>query len=121
MRKYPQATVIRLDAFVVVLTWAVGGVTAIGLLLAAFVFPPVVPWVLKVLYGTLALGLAHVLLAFCHRCPICSKHPTIQGFGPVHPDAMGQSKLTGWSGVVMSVFRRKCFNCIHCGTAFDCE
>ena len=60
----------------------------------------------------------HFILAFTHSCPVYGKHPAIQGFGQVHPASFTQSKLKGWSGVVVSVIRRSEFTCIHCGTHF---
>lgn len=76
------------------------------------------PAVVVALWGFfLAAGL-HVILAFLHKCPSCSKHPTIQGFKPPHPASLGQSRAQGWAGVAMSVVLRKRFVCIHCGAEY---
>ena len=76
------------------------------------------PAVVVALWGFfLAAGL-HVILAFLHKCPSCSKHPTIQGFKPPHPASLGQSRAQGWAGVALSVVLRKRFVCIHCGAEY---
>jgi predicted RNA-binding Zn-ribbon protein involved in translation (DUF1610 family) len=117
---YPQATLIRWDAYSVVFAWVI---LATGMLL----------WVLGLLFR-LPLGstltwlfvifmvaaLPHLVLAFMHKCPACGKHPTIQGFTPVHPASAKQSKLRGWAGVVVRVVANESFICIHCGTAWRC-
>lgn len=112
--KYPNANVIYLDALSVALVWAmapIGIVFYYFLNLEALAILTIVIFFLGILL--------HIVLAFLHRCPVCEKHPTIQGFAPPHEASVGQSYCTGWAGVVVSVLRRHKFVCIHCGTKFD--
>jgi hypothetical protein len=66
----------------------------------------------------LLTGLVHVVLSLAHACPACGKHPTAQGFKPVHPKSVGQSAFSGWSGVVVNILRRQRLVCIHCGVEY---
>lgn len=117
MREYPQSKAIRFDAYSVVVAWASLGLVAL-LLVPVLAGLPLLP----LLYVAGALFLlsvaAHLLLAFAHRCPECSKHPTIQGFAPVHPQAQA-STADGWAGVVIGVVKHQQFVCIHCGAAYS--
>jgi hypothetical protein len=56
-----------------------------------------------------------------HSCPVCQRHPTIQGFGPIHRLAERGKGLDGWSRVVWNVFRNRPFRCIHCGEQFHAK
>jgi H+/Cl- antiporter ClcA len=118
---YPQSRLAVTDARVVAATWALLAAVAVASL-APFVFGAEVLVAIKVLFAAfLASAALHVLLALMHRCPSCTKHPTIQGFRPVHQNSVGQSAVQGWGGVVVSILRRRRFTCIHCGTEFIIE
>ena len=121
MHHYPHARLIRWDASVVVATWVLLIVAGAALLLVALVKPTAVQWAIWVLYAALGFGVLHVVLAFMHRCPVCTKRPMVQGFTPVHRDAALQSTLSGWAGVAWNVYRHRRFVCIHCGTPFTCD
>lgn len=121
MRQYPHARLIRCDAFVVVVAWALLALAGGGVLLVGLFQPAAVQWAMWALYFALGVAALHVLLALIHKCPVCAKRPMIEGFAPVHPDSVSQSKLSGWAGVAWSVHRHRRFNCIHCGTAFTCD
>jgi hypothetical protein len=88
------------------------------LVLAVAAWPSLFVSVIAVFKVFVAVALVHLVLAFTHKCPVCEKHPTVQGFKPVHPASVSQSKLSGWAGVVASVVRNSSFVCIHCGTEF---
>ncbi len=117
MREYPQSKQIKLDAWAAVTAW----VFLVALFVLFFAVLAGAPTryliVAGVLFATAAL--AHVLFALTHKCPACSKHPTIQGFAPVHPAAELGSKLDPWARVVWDVVRRGRFTCIHCGTPYE--
>jgi hypothetical protein len=119
MRHYPRAKLLRLDALAAVAAWVLGG-TAGALYFAAIVLAAEVPkWAFLMGFAAFAVAaLAHAGLALMHRCPECGKHPTVQGFGALHPCAAAQSRLSGWSGAVWNVFRRNRMVCIHCGTPY---
>jgi hypothetical protein len=121
MRQYPQAKLIRWDALVVVAAWVLIPVAGLAVVLAGLVKPAAVQWAMFVLYLGLGLAALHAVLAFIHKCPVCTKRPMVEGFAPVHPDSVSQSKLKGWAGVAWNVHRNRRFTCIHCGTAFTCE
>lgn len=76
------------------------------------------PWLMGVATLLGLAVLAHLGLAFAHRCPACTKHPTIQGFKPTHPAALSQSSLSGWGGAVMNIIKRRRLVCVHCGSAY---
>lgn len=118
MQQYPRARLLRLDALAAVAAWAFG-LLALMALAMSWVLGPSFEVAAKGALGLffVAAG-AHVVLAFLHRCPVCGKHPTVQGLTPVHPDSVSQSRLSGWSGAIWNVFRRKQVVCIHCGSGF---
>ncbi|MDZ7919718.1 hypothetical protein [Rhodoferax sp.] len=115
---YPSTFAVRMDAYSVFVAWALA--VACVILWALVVFLKLPFGCLLGFAGKAFLGAAavHVALAFTHKCPVCGKRPTVQGFKPPHPDSQTQSKFTGWAGVVVSVVRRSEFTCIHCGTNF---
>jgi hypothetical protein len=119
MRVYPQHRLIQADAMAAVLAWFAIPIGFIAILAGGLLFPGksagifFTPWVMFFVFG-----LAHALLAFLHQCPDCHKHPTIQGFKPVHERAIYEKGIAGWSRVVWNVFRSKPFRCIHCGEEF---
>lgn len=118
---YPKSKILLLDSRTVLAAW---------LLLAVI---PVVFYMLKligaesviVLSFLVALFLVtlvgHLALSLSHKCPACGKHPTIQGFKPPHPNSAAQSALSGWSGAVVNVLRRRRLVCIHCGGNFQVQ
>ena len=123
MRAYPQYRLIRADAAVVVACWGalLGGVVAFVVTFVLFeIFAVSVPdSVVQAFFAcALFLGLLHVVTSLTHRCPNCRKHPTIQGFKPIHEKAIVESGITGWGRVVWDVFRNKPFTCIHCGDVY---
>ena len=101
MREYPQSKTIRFDAYSVITAWASLGLSVI-LLILVLAGLPFLPLLLAASTLFLLSAAAHLLLAFAHRCPECSKHPTIQGFAPVHPQTPA-SAADGWAGVVLRV------------------
>ena len=116
---YPKAAMILADAGSVAVAWAfVALATVLGLLSSFGATAAELPFKVAVL-GFFSAAAVHVVLAFRHSCPSCGKHPTIQGFRPPHPESIHQSKLGGWSGVVMSVLSKRRFTCIHCGAHYD--
>lgn len=121
MRQYPHARLIRWDALVVVSAWVLLAVAGAAVVLVGFIKPEAMHWAMLALYVGLAFAALHAVLAFFHKCPACAKRPMVEGFTPVHPDSVSQSKLNGWAGVAWSVYRHRRFICIHCGTAFTCE
>jgi hypothetical protein len=121
MRHYPHARLIRWDALVVVVAWALLAVSGGGVLLVGLLKPAALQWAMWALYVALGFSALHVLLAFIHKCPVCAKRPMIEGFTPVHPDSISQARLNGWAGVAWNVHRHRRFICIHCGTEFTCD
>jgi hypothetical protein len=115
---YPHAQRIRYDALSVAVAWALLVLSVVLWLFAVALAAQVLPLFTFALFAFFAAAAVHLILAFTHKCPVCGKHPTVQGFKPVHPDAARQSKLTGWSGVVVRVLVGGPFVCIHCGTEF---
>lgn len=119
MREYPQHRLIQLDALTVVLAWlalvCILALLFFGLASSAFASDGVII-VMVVIF--ILFSLAHFFLSFQHRCPECLKHPTIQGFSPVHPKARAQSGMQGWTRVVWDVLRKRQFSCIHCGETY---
>lgn len=69
----------------------------------------------------LSVGALTVVFALAHKCPHCSKHPTLQGnWEKPHPDSLSQSSwFKSWPGVIVSVIRNKRFTCIHCGAKYS--
>lgn len=118
MQHYPRAKLLRLDALAAVAAWAFGLVALVAQGAAWFLVPSLAVAAKAAAGLFLVAAGAHVVLAFLHRCPACGKHPTVQGLGPVHPASMSQSRLSGWSGAIWNVFRRKQVVCIHCGSGF---
>ena len=120
LTQYPQTRLIRLDALSVFASWYLFYLSFLVLVAAYFDIVPysVVVWV----FGSCVLtAMIHVLLANMHRCPNCNKHPTIEGFRPVHPASEQQSNVSGWAGVIKNVMKNKKFVCIHCGQEFACD
>jgi hypothetical protein len=118
MRTYPQSRRIKLDSWAAVAAWAL--LVALFILLFAILTGATSARyliVVGVLFVTAAI--AHVLFALTHKCPECSKHPTIQGFAQVRPDAELRSKMDPWARVVWDVVRRGRFTCMHCGTPYE--
>ncbi len=118
-QRYPKAKAIRLDSYAVMGAWACLALTGVAWLAATTLNLPVGRLAAGSFASFLALALAHLVLAFRHKCPECLKRPTVQGLSPVHPGSAGQAVFEGWAGVVVSVVRRKRFCCIHCGTPFS--
>ena len=116
--EYPKVGHIRADSISVLVTWFFMGLTGVLWVLQAVGMYALKPAVDVALWAFFLAAGVHVLLAFLHKCPSCSKHPTIQGFKPPHPASLSQSRAQGWAGVVMSVVFRKCFVCIHCGAEY---
>ena len=121
MRQYPHARLIRCDAAIVVAAWLLLPTSLAAFLVLALLSPGAVHWAYYGIYFALAVAALHILLALIHRCPVCSNRPMVEGFAPAHPASLPQSKLRGWAGVAWSVFRRRRFTCIHCGTEYTCE
>lgn len=128
MQRYPQSRLMLLDASCMRL---VAGLTA------AFVVALTVEILCFALFNTsfsiggmrvsfLALGasllalLFRLGLALAHKCPACGKHPTIQGFGELHPSVADDGD-NAWVRVVRDVLRSRTFRCFHCGACYNVE
>jgi hypothetical protein len=119
MRVYPQHKVLRADAYTVILAWIALPLAFLTLLLGNYLPSPIGgPAFFSLFAAFFALALIHLALSLLHRCPTCKKHPTIQGFKPIHPAAKSEKGLDGWSRVVWNIFRNRPFRCIHCGDEF---
>ena len=82
MPLYPNAKLLRLDALAAVAAWTFG---LFAVLTQVFVWlvPPAESVLGKAaLSAFLVAAAAHIVLALLHRCRVCGKHPTIQGFEP---------------------------------------
>jgi hypothetical protein len=115
---YPNSRTAIIDARVVAVCWLL-----LGLLPVTFLASQAWPEGTGALFPAnlvafLLTGLLHVGLSFAHACPACGKHPTAQGFKPVHPKSVGQSVMSGWSGVVVNILLRRRLVCIHCGAEY---
>jgi hypothetical protein len=116
---YPKSRLALADAMVVAIAWLLLAMIPLSLLLTKS-FPAGVGSLLVINFAAFMItGITHVVLSFSHECPSCGKHPTIQGFGAVHPNSIGQSALTGWSGVVVNILRRRQLICIYCGSEYN--
>jgi hypothetical protein len=78
--KYPKVGHIRADSISVIVTWFFMGLTGALWLLQAVGMYALRPAVNVALWTFFLAAGVHVVLAFLHKCPSCSKHPTIQGF-----------------------------------------
>jgi hypothetical protein len=120
MRQYPHARLIRWDAAIVVAAWAFLAAAGAGILLG-FIKSAAMQWAMLPLSVGLGFAAVHGVLAFFHKCPVCTKRPMVEGLAQVHPESASQSKLDGWAGVAWNVHRNRRFVCIHCGTPFTCD
>lgn len=119
LRIYPASKMALLDARVVALAWGCMVLTAVLWIVSRFFDLSVATPLLLMSVGVFFVAaIAHVVLSFRHTCPVCSKHPTIEGFGPIDEDSRSQAKFVGWSGVVLNILKRRQLVCIHCGTRF---
>ena len=118
-QRYPQAKAIRLDSYAVMGAWTFLILAGVSWIAATTLDMPVGRLAAISFAAFFSLALAHLFLAFRHKCPECRKRPTIQGLSPVHPASSGQAVFEGWAGVVVSVVRRGKFVCIHCGAPFS--
>jgi hypothetical protein len=118
---YPKSSTALLDSRVVVTAWILLVCIGVGAPIAQWAgFDIVSPGVVLLMVFLLSV-IAHVVLSLSHRCPACGKPPTVQQFRPPHPNSHGQSRLSGWSGAVMNVIRRRRLVCIHCGAEYRIE
>ena len=119
MRIYPQHRLLRADSYTVILAWVALPSAFVALFLGKYSQLPISIYDFLGLFAVFFIfALSHLALSLLHRCPTCKKHPTIQGFKPIHPAAKSQKGLDGWARVVWNVFRKKPFRCIHCGDEF---
>src|SRR5690606_17752270 len=119
MHPYPQFRLIRLDAMAAVGSWVSLLAFIIGAGFSAFSIVEVeVSFVLFPFLAFFFFALLHISASFLHRCPKCARHPTVQGFTPVHDSAKSDRGLEGWGRVVWDVFRNSPFRCIHCGEEY---
>jgi hypothetical protein len=118
---YPKSNIALLDARLVAAAWVALAILAVSLLL--ILVGSSLGWPLfKASFPMFAFfAAAHLVASLRHRCPVCLKRPTMQGFAPVHPQSKSQSSLEGWAGAVVNVLRRGRLVCIHCGTEFSVE
>ena len=116
---YPRSRMALLDARVVAVAWGSMALGAVLWVPGRLFDLPVLASLLPVAVGVfLAAALLHVVLSFQHACPVCGKHPTIEGFRAPHADSHAQAALSGWSGAVLNILRRRQLVCIHCGAHF---
>jgi len=119
MRNYPQSHLIKADAYSVMFAWGLFVVTALLFVAGNVLSAPISNVALGISFfaftGAAAL---HVALALSHSCPSCGKHPTVQGFRPIHQNAVPASGVSGWARVIWSTLRERKFVCIHCGEAW---
>ena len=117
---YPKSISALNDARVVAVTWALLALSGVSWLAQSFLGTPA-----AITHGVFAVfvasALVHVAMSFRHSCPLCKKHPTIQGFKPPHPKSLSQSQASGWAGAVVNILRRRRLVCIHCGAQFRIE
>ena len=122
MQTYPRSRLIRIDAWLAVFAWLLLLIFLAGVIVSwtSFEFQGkrVLVWALAVFF--LAV-LARIPATLGHKCPVCRKRPTVQGFAPIHDLARHEKGLDGWSRVVWNVFRNRPFRCIHCGEQFLAE
>jgi hypothetical protein len=118
-KTYPGSRMALLDARVVALAWLSMLLAAtfwiVEQLLDVAVLVPLLPVSVALFLITVV---AHVVLSFRHACPVCGKHPTIEGFGPVHENSSSQAMFTGSPGAILNILKRRQLVCIHCGTHF---
>ena len=115
---YPRSPIALADARAVVVAWAFLLLLGVNLL-AHMWLRPANEVLLPINFALFAVAaVAHLVLSFRHKCPACGKHPTVQGFTPPHSVSVGQSRLSGWGGVIVNVIRRRRLVCIHCGEKY---
>lgn len=112
METYPQSRLLRANAYLAVAAWPLLALAA-GLLLLTAAFG--LPLRNLIIAGTAfaLIVLIQVGVALVHKCPRCGKHPTIQGFAPLHPDIEPD-----FLRMALDVIKRREFACIHCGTRY---
>jgi len=119
LKTYPGSKMALLDARVVALAWASMVLVAVVWFARQLLGFPALGPLLPALIGVFFVAaIIHVVLSLQHACPVCDKHPTIEGFGATHEDSKSQAALSGWAGVVLNILKRRQFVCIHCGTHF---
>jgi hypothetical protein len=91
---YPHSHRIRYDAWSVAAAWVLLLLCVVLGLLGTALQAQVWPYFALTFSAFVSAAAVHLVLAFTHQCPVCSKHPTVQGFKPVHPASVKQSKLT---------------------------
>jgi len=122
MQPYPKSRSIRFDAWLAVGAWVLLLVFMTGAVLSWTSFELQGKRVLVWALGTfLLVVVVRLPVTLSHRCPVCQKRPTVQGFAPIHDLAKHDKGLDGWSRVVWNVFRNRPFRCIHCGEQFLAE
>jgi hypothetical protein len=121
MLSYPQSRLMLADVYSVLTAWTLLALFMLGLI-ASGVLKLSQHWLNLVLgiplFAFFSAALLHITLALSHRCPSCGKHPTVQGFKPIHPNAVPKSGISGWARVVWSTYRERQFVCIHCGASW---
>jgi hypothetical protein len=116
---YPSSRMALLDARVVAVAWGSMALAAVLWFPGRLLNLPVFASLLLVVVGVFfAAAVLHVILSFQHACPVCGKHPTVEGLSATHVDSQSQAALRGWSGAVLNILRRRQLVCIHCGTRF---
>ena len=119
LKTYPGSRMALLDARMVALAWLSMLLAAtlwiVEQLLDVSALVPLLPVSVALFFITV---IAHVVLSFRHACPVCGKHPTIEGFGPVHENSRSQAMFTGWAGAVLNILKRRQLVCIQCGAHF---
>ena len=104
IQNYPSTRAVRADSYAVLISWVLILICVILWGLAITLRLPLDDLLTFSGKAFLIAAGIHFILAFTHSCPVCGKHPTIQGFGQVHPASFTQSKLKGWSGVSSASF-----------------
>jgi len=122
IRKYPKSRWIRIEAWLTVLAWVVLLVLLVGVVMSWTSFEAqgksIAVWAMGIFFFT---ALASVSATLGHKCPVCRKRPTVEGFAPLHEFTKHENGLVGGSRVAWRVFRNRPFRCIHCGEQFVAE
>jgi hypothetical protein len=118
LKTYPGSKIALFDARVVALAWASMGLAAVLWFAQLLDLPALAPLLPALIGVFFVAAIVHVVLSLQHACPVCDKHPTVEGFGATHEDSKSQAALSGWAGAVLNILKRRQLVCIHCGTHF---
>jgi len=117
MTKYPKATMMKLNAWVMIVCW--GALVLWGLFTFLTWLSFAVDTYAEILFYLFIVTVGiHVVLATVLTCPNCGKRPTIQIF-TIHKKSEKLWGMDGWAVVIIrSAFYGR-FRCIHCATDYQ--